>query len=384
MIDYRDTFLFHLPNKPRMVRDAWDRHRVKITDPRFHQLMRMARTMQYGWLDALPNASCIHTHPLLLSCVRWLMPYGCWVGLINTRAAAKLRRVDVLILNVYVLLRCLLGRYRWYFSLQDNLYGWAEKLMAAAGTLRIEYDGKPPKVSRRDLGVEVRGTHRRLVSNMDWRPRLSHHPELFETLVLGVDQSLGQGVDFTGRDIDLFVYGRFDPKVWTLRCDLIEALLAQSPDPLSVRLHGFAGDLADYPLLRERLKPPIYGDELLGVCRRSRLTLTIPSTDHLEINAGMPMRVYEAAATGMTQLIYQTGALSGTRFEPGRDFVFFNGTQDLIDQVHGLLSDEPRRAAIAQSCHAVWREHYTTQQCFRDLLERLPGRDNTGAQAHPV
>ena len=248
-----------------------------------------------------------------------------------------------------------------------DIYRLTERILSSFGKIIIQYDGVALSMTSRDLSKDIHVANKYLVSNMDWRRFIGKRPENFRQILLGIDESLCPKPDYQKKEIDLLAIGSLNYETFSKRCECIDYLL----DHYDVKLFGSYRKNPAYKHLNNVDVHPILGRDFIETMKKSKLTVNIPSDDHLKLGSGMPMRLYENAAFGVMQLIYKTNALENTGFKQGRDFIFFKNREDMIEKVHYYLENDNERVKIAKNAYNTFIKYYTAQKSFYSLLQTL-------------
>lgn len=217
-------FLFRFTEKVSLLRSLYYQKRVKYGDSDFEEHIRIIRNLHYGWSDVVPNKTFFNAPSALVGWMRFIMPYGYWLRILEWVRIGPIRAIDRLFLNILFVLRIILGRVEVAFYIGQEIYGSVESLLSWMNVCIIEYEGRAAVSVRRDLRSEVHCSNKYLVSNMDFRPRLGHRKSHFRQLLLGVDETVYSPPAFESRDIDVLVVGSFHSKFFRERCEFVEAL----------------------------------------------------------------------------------------------------------------------------------------------------------------
>ncbi|HVU50011.1 MAG TPA: glycosyltransferase [Polyangia bacterium] len=111
--------------------------------------------------------------------------------------------------------------------------------------------------------------------------------------------------------------------------------------------------------------------EAPAVFAGARLTVHVPRRYYAEALPGIPtIRPFEALACGVPMISAPWQDAEGL-FEAGRDFLYARSGAEMTRSIAGLLSDEPRRRALAQHGRATILRRHTCAHRVAELLQLL-------------
>lgn len=120
------------------------------------------------------------------------------------------------------------------------------------------------------------------------------------------------------------------------------------------------------PLTRivpEKCRPPVFGLDFYDLLSRSDVTLNVEADINLGATANM--RMFEATGVGACLLTEHTPNI-GELFEPDREVVTYDSTEECIEKSTFLLNNPGVRAEIAAAGRArTLRDHTLEQRCAR-------------------
>lgn len=188
--------------------------------------------------------------------------------------------------------------------------------------------------------------------------RAGHHAELwrhaFETRALERvgDAPLTQDVVFVG-----LLSGAH-----SRRLALLEAVSGAVP----LSCHAPREGLPPHSMLTRRVRPPVWGFEMLRLLRGARIALN-NHIDAAATDAGNG-RLYEATGVG-TLLVTDSKPNLSELFDVGREIVAYSSAEECVEQLRHYLKHEDERRAIAEAGQRrTLREH-----TYRRRAEELVG-----------
>ena len=108
-----------------------------------------------------------------------------------------------------------------------------------------------------------------------------------------------------------------------------------------------------------------YYDVMPHVFKHSKINLNLTLRS---IRSGIPLRAFDVMGTGGFLLSnYQEDFFDF--FIPDEDFVFFDGTDDLLAKIEYYLSHEKERAAIAENGFQKVNTYHTYHHRVSEMLE---------------
>jgi spore maturation protein CgeB len=181
-------------------------------------------------------------------------------------------------------------------------------------------------------------------------PRVHRTADLtpLEQQRLGCDVMIAASLYYYRQEI-LQQLREFDLKVWGYR-----------PDWLIYRLH--AGHGAREIVLQEKAK----------AMRAARICL---NTLHFAEVNGLNCRAFEIAGCGGFQLLSSVPVLA-EHFEPGREVVSFDSTEQLLERIRHYLRNPEQAAAIALRGQARAHREHTYEHRLTEIFEVCLGRQS--------
>ncbi len=229
--------------------------------------------------------------------------------------------------------------------------------------------GRWPKTLARRPDVIVSGFNAADFPEIDLNTR-------FEEIILGVDpRPYGEpAYDKGSRPVDVCAVGSYNDGVFATRSRVIEGLLAHEEAliDLSVRIAGSASfsNLDQVLHLLARLQPPVYGRAYINLLESARTAVVVPSDDHLRAGDGLPLRVFQNAAAGCLQLVYDCSAIRKL-FDDGQEVVLFKDVDELLEKLLYYLDHDDERVRIARQGRERFLRQYTAQTQIQDLFSRI-------------
>ena len=123
--------------------------------------------------------------------------------------------------------------------------------------------------------------------------------------------------------------------------------------------------------IRKHYRGEAWGMEMYRVLARSRIVIN----RHIDVAAGYAnnMRLYEATGSGAL-LLTDPGRNLGELFEPGGEVVVYDGVDDLVARLEGLLADDAERRRIAAAGQARTLRDHTYERRMGELAAILEER----------
>jgi spore maturation protein CgeB len=149
-------------------------------------------------------------------------------------------------------------------------------------------------------------------------------------------------------------------------------LLEQLAERLPLEFWGYgASALPAGSPIRERYRGEAWGMAMYEVLAQSRIVVN----RHIDVAAGYAnnMRLYEATGSGAL-LVTDPGKNLGELYEPGREVVVYDGVEDLVERLEGLIADDAERRRIAAAGQARTLRDHTYERRMGELAALLEER----------
>ena len=185
-----------------------------------------------------------------------------------------------------------------------------------------------------------------------------------EYLPLAFEPRVLAQIPDTARDIPLSFVGSISP-AHRERLDFLEAVAARVP-------LGIWGDgvrlLSPQSPLRPGHHGAVWGSEMFGVLRRSRLTLN----KHVDVSANYAnnMRLFEATGMGAC-LVTDWKDNLGELFEPGKEVLAYRSLEESIDLLRHYQARDRERETIAAAGHARCLKDHSYERRMTELAALL-------------
>ena len=182
-----------------------------------------------------------------------------------------------------------------------------------------------------------------------------------EYLPLAFEPAIAERLPGTAAAADVVHVGGYGP-IHGERNDLLERVAARVP----IDFWGYAVDELDpASAIRRGYRGEAWGTEMYDVRAAARITLT----KHIGAVAGTHANnatLFEATGVGSCLVVDERSDL-GELFDVGTEVVTYTDADDCAAQIEALLTDEPRRSAIAAAGRARTQREHT----WRHRIERL-------------
>jgi spore maturation protein CgeB len=178
-----------------------------------------------------------------------------------------------------------------------------------------------------------------------------------------------------------------EPERQRLQCDVMIAAslyyyrqeILQQLREFDLRVWGYRPDWLIYRVEGQHGGKEILMDEKAKAMRAARICL---NTLHFAEVNGLNCRAFEIAGCGGFQLVSAVPVLR-EHFEPGREVVSFDSTEQLLEQVRHYLRNPEAAAAIAVRGQARAHREHTYEQRLQQIFEVCLGRTPALRQVNP-
>ena len=145
------------------------------------------------------------------------------------------------------------------------------------------------------------------------------------------------------------------------RMDILDAIAQRHKIDLFTHYKGFT-----LPNLENHGKVD-YDTEMPRVMKQSKINLNITLRS---IQSGIPLRAFDIMGEGGFLLSnFQAEFLD--YFVPGKDFVYYESKEDLLQKIDYYLAHEDERMEIAKNGHEKIAAGHTYRHRVREMLERV-------------
>jgi len=363
-------FLFVIRDKLSNIEYLYNKKNLKFGTVEYKKANRKLRNFQFAWTDVIENKYIIENFSYLFDWLKHFLPYKIWLKIAKLNYFPIIRNVDSVIFNIDILSKMLIKEFNVLEYYDNRIFKITEIILTKFfNKVIIEYDGRPLSVSERNLQKDIHCDNKYLVSNMQWKDKIGFRKKNFYQIFLGVDENFAR-FEEKKRDIDILIVGSFNDKVFPTRCEYVDFLLKHCKD-INIEIYGTYEKNKKYAFLNKIKFQRLLGEDLQNKMERTKMTLIIPSDEHLNIADGMPMRLYENAAKKVFQLIYKTNAIKNTVFIENEDFVFFDSKENMVSKIEYYLKHEQKRKKIVELAYRKFLENYTAQKSFLKLLKNI-------------
>lgn len=340
---------------------------------------RFIRDLHYGWMDGVRQ---IGYKPILIDNPNILVPE--FIRRWNPRIYLKLLTIypkvsglsifETVISNLHLLCLSVVYKPLFIFFLADWISPYVISICRKIGIITIEYNGVTPKVRKWTNTQKRRANY--ILSGYEASKLVDIPNESrFHRINIGISPKPFNRIEFAtkSRNIDVNVIGSFDDSIFRKRSKILDSLLrANIARNIQFELRGYArfSEPEFYSCLINIIDTPVYGRDYIDILKSSKLSIVIPSDEHILVGNGLPMRIFQNAAAGCMQLVYRCEAVKGI-FENYLEIVIFDSSKDLIEKINYYLYNESDRIRIAQAAHQRFLNSYTAEKMISKLFEDL-------------
>ncbi len=185
------------------------------------------------------------------------------------------------------------------------------------------------------------------------------------TLPYAADPEVFAGLP-VAQDIDVFFYGHGVE----YRQDWVERMLGTASRAMPDRRFAVRGTRMLVDLGRTEQLPYLSFSKLREFCCRSKLNLNIPRASHTSVYGSATARPFELAAMGCCVVSRPYPGIEEW-FEPGREMIVLNESDDVVDVYRRLLADDATRREIGARARARILAEHTFRHRARSVLAIL-------------
>jgi len=369
-------FLFVFRAKVEQLIQLYERDGMQINSPRYINEFEKVKDTQSGWMDVVENKILICNFSYPIDWVNKFISYKRWLKFAKFMRRTRVEKwFDILFLNLHIIFLALGKKFDTLMYYDRDILSITEKILCKLNIAIIEYDGRAPSVSKRDFTKDIVCKNKHLVSCMDFSHLVNNYKENVHTLILGLNEKLSieeHEINLSNRDIDIVFFGSLDPKIWKKRVEVIEDLLGSLSPSINFQIFGRKQNCENYPNISKKELKFIYSpEEMKEICMKSKMTILIPSDDHMRLASGMPSELLENTAYGVTQLIYRSGAMDNMEYIEDKHYIVFGSQQELVDKINFLLKNDKYSEDIAQNALYLYKNKYTAQIQMKQLLNKI-------------
>lgn len=369
-------FLFVFRAKIDQLIQLYERDSMQINSPRYINEFEKVKDIQSGWMDVVENKILICSFSYPIDWINKILSYRYWLKFAKFARKTRVEKwFDILFLNMHIILLALGKKFDTLMYYDRDILSITEKILCKLNITIIEYDGRAPSVSKRNFTKDVVCKNKHLVSCMDFTHLVNKYKENVHTLILGLNKKLSieeHEINFLDRDIDIVFFGSLDPNIWKKRVEIIEELLESLPSHINFQIFGRKQNCENYPNISKKELRFIYSpEEMKEICLRTKMTILIPSDDHISLASGMPSKIFENTAYGIPQLIYCSGAMNNMKFINGEHYIGFSSNDEILEKINVLLSDDNKILEISNSALNLYNKEYTAQTQMKRLINEI-------------
>ena len=311
---------------------------------------------------------------LIPETLRRVLP-GVYVKLLKfVKLAPFIRQFDEFFHNLHIYF--VVGRHKpqFIFFASRRISRWILSQCDKHGCDTIEYNGTPPR--QVDWNKTIERDAKYIISCFDVTKLLDVDiSDKFYVTHLGADNEMygTPSFDSTHRPIDLSAIGTYNNQAFVIRSRILDKFLEKDlTSHLKIAIHGYdsLGEDTEFVNLKQRITRPVYGLDYINILKSSKMGIVIPSDDHIAAGNGMPQRIFQNAAAGCMQLVYNCDAVKDI-FTADEEIVLFADVQELIEKVKYYLEHDKERIRIARNAYERFLREYTAQIQIQLLLKKI-------------
>ena len=300
-----------------------------------------------------------------------------YVGLLKyVKRMPGIRWIDNILYNLYLYFTVRSHRPKFLYLANEGISKWMLNTCKKYSCDTIEYHGTIAALKSPSHYDNVTKNVDYVVSGLNL-PRLLDFDisDRFYRIDIGANAEDYGEVSFDRgiRPIDICAIGRYDDSVFYTRSRILNDFLETDfVRQLTLAIAGFASFTEDskYKHLKQKVEGPIYGQDYINSLKSSKMAIVIPSDDHIRAGNGMPMRIFQNAAAGCMQLVYNCDAVGGL-FKANEEIVLFDDVEDLLEKVKYFLEHDDERVQIARNAREHFLKEYTAQEQIQKLIRRI-------------
>lgn len=292
------------------------------------------------------------------------------------KQAPVIRQFDELLHNLHLYFTVRRHNPRFMFFASQRIYKWILIQCDKYGCDTIEYNGTPPTQTNWDKTINRDAKY--ITSCFDVTKLLDVDiSDKFYGCHLGADNEIYGTPNFDSehRPIAVSAIGTYNDRAFITRSRILNKFLEEDlTSHLRIVIHGYASfpENTEFVSLRQKITEPVYGLDYINILKSSKMGIVIPSDDHIAVGNGMPQRIFQNAAAGCMQLVYNCDAAKGI-FKANEEIVLFDDVDDLLDKVKYYLEHDNERVQIAKNAHSHFLQEYTTQKQIQQLIKKIYG-----------